>query len=687
MPTGASATGVSDGGSGWIRELMLECVEATLEAVPAALLRLFVLLTLETLGALAIRGPGLLCLGFEELALQVSVRSEGRHRAPMLPPQVQPHADCVITCTRGCTPSAPGRIKRRPMHALLNAPLRSAEFLAVDTETNGLGGSDCELTEVGCVLVGGGECHEEWESLVAVRNALRPGIQRFTGITQAMVDCAPAPEEALCELAQRMEGRVLVAHSAGFDRRVLQQAFARAGIAWPDPPVLCTIALARRLAPLQRRRGLAVLAEALGIEPEGAHRALVDARTCAQVFCAMFAKLCANAATVGEAVEVFGSRRPARPREPGRVRRARRGGGDRGAAALAAGALHIDFKALPTGPGVYVFRDAGGRILYIGKSVSVRQRARSHFAAGAEAAPWTAQAASVDHRSTRSELGALLLEHRMIRAERPPGNVALKRYDDRLVYLRCRLDIAYPVLEVAPAPAAGHAISIGPLRGRSAAAELVEHLNSLYGLRRCGRALKRRTHPSAYGQMGRCLSPCLGDLDPNLYRRRLDEALEPFVGTGDGAARLLAGLEARMREAAAEQQFERAAVLRRRLNRVRALIDRMAGALRAVHTAPRLVVAAHPRAEGVDALWIVGGRVLEWAELSGDEAAQALAERSAQARSHTSRSSLAAALSPDEAVELRIVEGWLASHPETPVIPLDRKPRRDRLERALARAA
>src|SRR4051812_33712819 len=75
--------------------------------------------------------------------------------------------------------------------------LQSAEFLAVDVETNGRAGEDCELTEVGAVLVGGGELHDEWESLVRVERPLSRGIERFTGITQAMVADAPPPELAL----------------------------------------------------------------------------------------------------------------------------------------------------------------------------------------------------------------------------------------------------------------------------------------------------------------------------------------------------------------------------------------------------------------------------------------------------------------------------------------------------------
>src|SRR3954447_22761572 len=143
----------------------------------------------------------------------------------------------------------------------MEQPLASAEFLALDTETNGLGGDLCELTEVGTALVGGGEVHESWESLVTVERPLSRGIERFTGITQAMVDAAPPPAEVLPELAGHLEGRILVAHNARFDRRVLRDAFERQGLDGPNPPVVCTVALARRFAPLVRRRGLASLAD------------------------------------------------------------------------------------------------------------------------------------------------------------------------------------------------------------------------------------------------------------------------------------------------------------------------------------------------------------------------------------------------------------------------------------------
>jgi DNA polymerase-3 subunit epsilon len=342
---------------------------------------------------------------------------------------------------------------------LLEQPISSAEFLVLDTETNGLSGDACELTEIGAVLVGGGELHDRWSSLVRCSAPLRRGIQRLTGITQAMVDGAPSLEDVLPELDDRLGGRVMVAHSAPFDRRVLRQAFDRIGRPWPDPPVLCTAALARVLLPLQRERRLAVLADALGIEVRLVHRALADAETCARVLCAVFPRLCANAATVADAVALQRPRRrrPARPRRT--VPTHLDLGGRRSAVP------QLDFGALPRDPGVYLFRDASGATLYVGKSISIKSRARAHFAPTAPPAPggqdrpdWRPHAAVVDYRATNSELGALVLENRLIKQLHPPGNVRLARRDDRLVYIRCRLDISFPILEVAPEPASGHAV-------------------------------------------------------------------------------------------------------------------------------------------------------------------------------------------------------------------------------------
>jgi DNA polymerase-3 subunit epsilon len=255
--------------------------------------------------------------------------------------------------------------------------------------------------------------------------------------------------------------------------------------------------------------------------------------------------------------------------------------------------------------------------------------------------------------------------------------VKLKR-TDRYCYLRCRLDIPYPVLEVAADPAPGNAVNVGPLGSRALAGELADQLTSLYRLRHCGRKLKLREHPSAYGQMGRCVSPCLGDLDPNAYRRQLDLALSHFERPGAGEA-LIAEIDRRMLEASQERRYERAAALLRRRERLAWVLERLEGVLRATHTAPRLVIASHPVKDRHDAFWLVRGRLVDWGALPGHSE---MAERTATA---LARGPGSAVVPVNEVDEIRIVASWVADQ-EPPELPLDPPPSAPALMRFVAEA-
>jgi len=500
------------------------------------------------------------------------------------------------------------------------------------------------------VLVGGGELHEQWTSLVRPRMPLRRGIQRFTGITQAMAASAPEPEDVLPRLAEMLDGRVLVAHNAQFDRRALRQAFDRIGLKWPRPPVVCTVAMARRFAPLVRERKLAALAESLGIEVDEVHRALPDAVTCARILCALLPRMCAAAPTIEEAVEYLQSRR--------------RGGSEIIARRIAK-EERPDLSALPSDPGVYIFRNDAGQPLYVGKSVSLRSRARAHFCAPSG---WTERAAIVDYRPTHSELGALVLENRLIKEWQPTGNKALKR-TDQWAFIRCRLDIEYPVLEAAADPAPGHAINVGPIKGLRTAQDIADQLTSMFRLRHCGRKLHIREHASAYGQMGRCCSPCLGDLDPNAYRRQVEKALAVFWSS-DARVALLAEIDEQVRDASRSQLYERAAGLVRRRERLDRLLWRTEGMLEAMHARPRLVLARHPSKDLWDALWVVAGRVADWGPLPPSlrelEARTAATMTGAVPAARPGSAGLVPAAEVDE---VRIVASWIARN-EPPMLEL-----------------
>jgi len=190
--------------------------------------------------------------------------------------------------------------------------------------------------------------------------------------------------------------------------------------------------------------------------------------------------------------------------------------------------------------------------------------------------------------------------------------------------------------------------------------------------------MQRREHPSIYGQMGRCCSPCLGDLDPNAYRRQLDAALSLFDGRGDGGDLLLERIDAEISDASAARRYERAAALVRRRERLEGVIARLGGVLRAVHATPRLVLAGHPTAQRWDALWIVGGRVADWGDLPGPSE---LIERTEAVLSAPAP----AGVRPDDVDEVRIVAAWVAEH-EPLTLDLDPAPTPARLERFVKRA-
>ena len=299
---------------------------------------------------------------------------------------------------------------------LLAQPLATTEFLVVDTETNGRAGDACELTEVGAVLVGGGELHDRWETLVggvgaavARDPALHPdhagdgrrGARRRRG--------AARPRRADRRRRRR-------ACSSPTTPRSTAASCARrsSAPAWPGPT-------RRRSAPSRwraasrrssRQRRLAALADALGIEVDTTHRALADAETCARVFCALFGRLCANAATVGDALELLAAAAPpARAARPAH----RRGRRDQAPRARRPGLR----RRCPTSPASTSSATPPARCsTSASRSRCARARARTSRSA-ARADGWTAQAALVDHRTTNSELGALVLEHRLIKRAAP----------------------------------------------------------------------------------------------------------------------------------------------------------------------------------------------------------------------------------------------------------------------------
>lgn len=166
-------------------------------------------------------------------------------------------------------------------------PFADVSFLVVDVETTGISAwAGDRVTEVAAVFVKGGRVEEAFHSLINPGRPIPPFITGLTGIDDAMVKDAPRFAEIAGEFAQHLVGRVFVAHNARFDWNFLSAEYERVARAPLDALTndqLCTVRLARRLLAHLPRRNLDAVANHYGVEIDGRHRAMGDARATAHV--------------------------------------------------------------------------------------------------------------------------------------------------------------------------------------------------------------------------------------------------------------------------------------------------------------------------------------------------------------------------------------------------------------------
>jgi DNA polymerase III epsilon subunit family exonuclease len=298
--------------------------------------------------------------------------------------------------------------------------LEDATFCVVDLETTGLSPTRSRICEIGAVRVERLELAATMETLVNPRERLPAPIAQLTGIDSRDLRQAPPIDVATRRFLAFAGDATLVAHNARFDVSFLDEAVVRLAGRRLAGPVVDTVWLARALlAGRGTRHGLASLAHFFGTAERPCHRALPDAQATAEILLHLIGLAQERGArTVGDLVALSAPRR-------------RRVYGKR---SLAFGA--------PTRPGVYLFRDRAGQVLYVGRARDLRARLRSYFRSdrqrpSVEAALSAVEA--IEWRVLGSELEAALEELRLLRELRPPANARSTR-PDRYVYLGVRGD-------------------------------------------------------------------------------------------------------------------------------------------------------------------------------------------------------------------------------------------------------
>ena len=376
----------------------------------------------------------------------------------------------------------------------------SVSFL--DLETTGTAAAADRITEVGIVRVDNDGAVSEWSTLVDPECSIPPEIQALTGITNAMVAGAPTFGQIADEVAVRVADSVLVAHNARFDYGFLKHEFARLGRAF-TAKVLCTVKLSRRLYPDAGRHNLDAIVARHALPACDRHRALGDARILWAFVQAIYRD------RTPEEIEAATRRILRTPSLPPQ---------------LASDVL----DTIPEAPGVYRFYGANPLPLYVGKSVNLRERVAAHFSSdyrNANDLRLSSEIARIEFDETAGELGALLLESRLVKTLLPAYNQRLRRRTD-MVALHVAAEPAPPdyVHSDAIDPAALDDL-YGPFGSRRDAREALRGLAAEAALCWTALGLEKRNGPCFARQVRKCAGACVGAESSEAHHARLREVL------------------------------------------------------------------------------------------------------------------------------------------------------------------
>ncbi|GAA2627532.1 DEDD exonuclease domain-containing protein [Paractinoplanes durhamensis] len=423
--------------------------------------------------------------------------------------------------------------------------LADTTFVVLDLETTGGAADGAGVTEIGAVKVRGGEELGVFATLVNPGERIPAFITVLTGITDAMLAPAPSIETVLPSLLEFLRGAVLVAHNAPYDVGFLKAACARHGYPWPNPKVLDTAAVARRALTRDEvpNRKLSTLAQFFRSPVQPNHRALDDARATVDVLHGLIERLGSfKVHNLGDAIEFAKAVTPTQRRQRH----------------LADGLPHV--------PGVYVFRAADDRPLYVGTSKDIATRVRSYFTASekrARISEMLGAATRVEAVECAHSLEAEVRELRMIAAHSPPYNRRSK-YPERVVWLKLTTE-AWPRLSVVRKLADDGAAYLGPFSSRRTAELAAAGVYDALPLRQCSHALSVRTPTPAcaLAELGRCPAPCEHRITPEAYA---STAALPFRTAIHGDPEIVvAALMGRIDAMSEARRYEEAAVLRSRL--------------------------------------------------------------------------------------------------------------------------
>ena len=241
---------------------------------------------------------------------------------------------------------------------------------------------------------------------------------------------------------------------------------------------------------------------------------------------------------------------------------------------MTAGYITQQVKGLPARPGVYLFKDADGAIIYVGKAANLRHRVGSYFGAGQKLTPkivrMVAKIADLEYFVTASEQEALILELNLIKRHHPRYNVSLKD-DKTFPYLKIDLDEDWPRVHITRTLKEKGGRYFGPFASARSIRQTLKLLKGIFPFRSCSRPITGTdTRACLEYDIGHCLAPCIGLVS----RREYAEVIRQVVLFMEGKQeRVVKQLKAQMARAAENMDFEKAARLRDQIQAVEQVVE------------------------------------------------------------------------------------------------------------------
>jgi len=239
--------------------------------------------------------------------------------------------------------------------------------------------------------------------------------------------------------------------------------------------------------------------------------------------------------------------------------------------------IEEELKKLPDEPGVYIMKDKTGEIIYVGKAISLKKRVRQYFQSPRNNPPkvnaMVSHIAEFEYIIVDNEVEALILEANLIKKHKPKYNILL-RDDKQYPYIKVTTNEKFPRVIKTRSVLKDGAKYFGPYPNAYAVNDTIDIIRNLYPIRTCNINFDKnpkKTRPCLNYYIGRCLGPCLGNVDHDRYMEMIDEIIMFLSGKED---KLIEIIEEKMKKASQELDFESAAKYRDQMNSLKIILEK-----------------------------------------------------------------------------------------------------------------